>query len=43
MFQAIGYPVLRLKRTAYGGLKLGSLPRGSYRFLTKKDLNNIFS
>ena len=43
MFQAIGHPVLRLKRTAYGGLKLGSLPPGKYRFLTKIDLKQLFS
>lgn len=43
MFQAIGHPVLRLKRTAYGGLKLGTLSRGKYRFLTKFDLKKLFS
>ncbi|MBW1751359.1 MAG: rRNA pseudouridine synthase, partial [Deltaproteobacteria bacterium] len=43
MFQAIGHPVLRLKRTAYGGLKLGILGRGKYRFLTQIDLKKLFS
>ena len=43
MFQAIGHPVLRLKRTAYGSLKLGSLGRGKYRFLTQIDLKKLFS
>jgi len=43
MFQAIGYPVLRLKRTAYGKLQLGSLRRSKYRFLTKNDIKKIFS
>lgn len=43
MFQAIGHPVLRLQRTAYGGLKLGSLEQGKYRFLTLIDLKKIFS
>jgi 23S rRNA pseudouridine2605 synthase len=43
MFQAIGNPVLRLKRTAYGGLKLGVLGSGKYRFLTQIDLKNLFS
>jgi 23S rRNA pseudouridine2605 synthase len=43
MFQAIGCPVLRLKRTAYGGLKLGSLRPGQCRFLGKADIANIFS
>lgn len=43
MFQAIGHPVLRLQRTAYGGLKLGSLEQGKYRFLTLIDVKKIFS
>jgi len=43
MFQAIGHPVLRLKRTAYGGLKLGTLGLGKFRFLTKNDLKKLFS
>jgi 23S rRNA pseudouridine2605 synthase len=43
MFQAIGHSVLRLKRTAYGGLKLGALGRGKYRFLTQIDLKKLFS
>jgi 23S rRNA pseudouridine2605 synthase len=42
MFQAIGHPVLRLRRTAYGGLKLGNLAQGRCRFLTKNDIQNIF-
>jgi pseudouridine synthase len=43
MFAAIGHPVLRLKRTAYGDLTLGRLGPGEYRFLAKKDLQKIFS
>lgn len=43
MLAAIGHPVKTLKRTAYGGLKLGKLPSGSYRRLTMKDLKKIFS
>ncbi|HHO47850.1 MAG TPA: rRNA pseudouridine synthase [Desulfobacteraceae bacterium] len=43
MLSEIGYPVITLKRTAYGNLKLGSLPPGSYRLLTKKDLKKVFS
>ncbi len=43
MFQAIGHPVLRLKRTAYGGLKLGKLASGKSRFLTAKEVKKIFS
>lgn len=43
MFQAVGQPVLRLKRTAYGGLRLGSLRPGQCRFLGKGDIVAIFS
>ena len=43
MFSAIGHPVKRLKRTAYGGLRLGHLGSGHHRYLTKKDLKKIFS
>jgi len=42
MFAAIGHPVLRLKRTSYGGLSLGTLRPGEYRFLRQKDLQKIF-
>lgn len=42
MFQAVGCPVLRLKRTAYGGLRLGSLETGKHRFLGKTALEKIF-
>ena len=42
MFQAVGHPVLRLRRTAYGGLQLGNLAQGKCRFLTEKDVTNIF-
>lgn len=43
MFSAIGHPVNQLKRTAYGRLNIGSLQPTEYRFLTKKDIKNIFS
>jgi len=43
MFSAIGHPVNRLKRTAYGRLTLGNLKPAEYRFLTGKDIKNIFS
>ncbi|RUM34305.1 MAG: pseudouridine synthase [Desulfobulbus sp.] len=42
MFQTIGHHVLRLKRTAYGNLKLGSLQPGKHRYLTKNDLKRLF-
>jgi 23S rRNA pseudouridine2605 synthase len=43
MFQAIGHPVIRLKRTAYGRLELGSLSEGTCRFLSKNDIERLFS
>lgn len=42
MFQAIGNPVITLKRVAYGGLFLGNLPLGKYRELSQRDLKKIF-
>jgi pseudouridine synthase len=42
MFQAVGHPVIRLKRTAYGRLRLKNLPEGSYRFLGKNDVKKLF-
>jgi 23S rRNA pseudouridine2605 synthase len=43
MFAAVHHRVLHLKRTAYGKLRLGTLPLGKYRVLTPADLKNIFS
>lgn len=42
MLAAIGCPVKKLKRTAYGNLKIGHLQRGKHRFLSQKDLKKIF-
>ncbi len=42
MFEAIGHRVIDLKRTSYGGLQLGKLPKGGYRRLTPEDLKIIF-
>ncbi|MBM9536829.1 pseudouridine synthase [Desulfobulbus alkaliphilus] len=43
MFLAIGHRVLRLKRTAYGCLHLGTLSPGKYRRLSQADIKKIFS
>lgn len=43
MLAAIGHPVRNLTRTAYGNLRLGNLPAGKYRLLTRNDLKKIFS
>lgn len=38
MCEAIGHPVLFLKRVAIGPVKLGDLPRGAWRYLTAGEL-----
>lgn len=43
MFSAIGFPVINLKRIAYGGLKLGNLKTGQHRPLSQKDIQQIFA
>ncbi len=43
MFQAVGHPVISLKRLAYGKLELGNLTIGKYRILHQNDLKLIFS
>ena len=42
MFEAVGHPVLQLKRIAYGQLELGELKPGKYRFLSPGDIEMIF-
>ncbi len=42
MFSYINHPVLELKRTAYGKLRLGKLGIGKYRLLNATDINRIF-
>lgn len=42
MFSYIDHPVVELKRTAYGKLRLGKLPIGKYRLLSSSDINRIF-
>jgi 23S rRNA pseudouridine2605 synthase len=41
MFEAIGKEVEFLKRTAVGDLKLGGLTRGTYRYLTEKEISHL--
>lgn len=41
MFEKIGHPVLKLKRTRIANLELGDLPPGSYRFLTVDELKSL--
>lgn len=37
MFRAIGHPVQRLRRTAIGMIRLGSLKPGEWRYLSRKE------
>lgn len=41
MFYAIGYEVKRLVRIRVGNLRLGNLPRGEWRMLTKDELSAL--
>ena len=43
MFYALGYEVKRLVRVRIGGLRLGDLPRGHWRALSKSELENLAS
>jgi len=42
MLAAVGHPVVALRRTAYGRLRLDGLATGGYRFLSADDLKKIF-
>jgi 23S rRNA pseudouridine2605 synthase len=41
MFEAIGYQVKRLARIRVGTVRLGDLPRGHWRLLTKRELESL--
>lgn len=41
MFEAVHYPVVRLKRVQYGPLALSGLPRGKYRHLTAEEVASL--
>jgi pseudouridine synthase len=41
MCQAVGHPVMKLKRTRYGPIHLDSLKPGSYRHLTARELESL--
>ena len=41
MFQAVGHPVQRLRRTRYGGIELGRLPVGTLRPLTEGEVARL--
>jgi 16S rRNA U516 pseudouridylate synthase RsuA-like enzyme len=41
MFQAIGHKVFQLQRTSFGGVGLGSLKTGKWRFLNRKEIDTL--
>ena len=41
MFKAVGRPVINLKRTAVGPIRLGRLEPGEYRALTRRELGML--
>ncbi|MBJ6363481.1 pseudouridine synthase [Paenibacillus sp. GCM10012307] len=43
MFEAIGHPVIRLKRIRFGELGLQNLQRGKYRHLTPKEVQELLA
>lgn len=43
VFQSLGYPVVRLIRTAVSDVGLGSLKAGTFRYLTEKEVQSLIS
>ena len=41
MFDSINCPVIDLERISFGGIELGSLKEGNYRYLTKEEVNKL--
>jgi pseudouridine synthase len=41
MFQAIGHQVLHLQRIGFGGLRLGGLKAGKWRYLSRKEIDTL--
>ena len=41
MFKEINHPVLKLTRIKFGGLSLGDLKSGGYRFLTAEEIEKM--
>ena len=41
MCLAVGHPVISLKRTTFGSLKLQGVAPGKYRFLTPSEVNRL--
>jgi len=43
MCEAVGHPVMKLKRTRYGPLRLGNLKPGAYRRLTAEEVKKLLA
>ncbi len=41
MFEAIGFPVAKLKRVQFGPIALSGLPRGKYRVLLPNEIKEL--
>lgn len=41
MFEAIGHPVIKLKRVKFGNITLQGIARGKHRVLTKSEVNEL--
>ena len=41
MLEAVGHPVLRLRRSRYAGLDIGRLQRGASRELTRDEVARL--
>jgi len=41
MFESLGFEVKRLERVTYAGLKAGELRRGEWRYLSRKEIQEL--
>jgi 16S rRNA U516 pseudouridylate synthase RsuA-like enzyme len=41
LLEAVGHPVLRLRRTAYDGILLGRLEPGRWRALSEREIGRL--
>ena len=41
MFEAVGHRVLHLNRVGFGGIRLGKLRTGKWRFLTRREVSSL--
>jgi 23S rRNA pseudouridine2605 synthase len=42
IFESVGFPVEKLKREAFGNLRLGTLKSGEYRRITPKEIKDLY-